>query len=188
MAFSSYSFAQKAHVHGVGNGSILINKQLVQIDLVIPAESIIGFEHKPRNNTEKNKVDDMFTHLQNQALFHFFEKPSFFKKMTQTQALSRNISIKFMDETAQTHSEHNHHHHHSEHDQINHHHHQDKSDTHLDIQIKISYEFEEKTNIKKIETTLFDHLSQLDSLKLSVVKDDSSTHETLSKRNSTFKP
>jgi len=55
------SFAQKkhrehsAHQHGAGKMAIAFDGLSGKIDLRVASESIIGFEHKPKTETEKNQ-------------------------------------------------------------------------------------------------------------------------------------
>lgn len=49
---------QSAHVHGFASINLAIDDEELQIEFVSPAESIIGFEYKPSNTTERKAVVD----------------------------------------------------------------------------------------------------------------------------------
>jgi hypothetical protein len=55
---------QTAHVHGVAHLSIAAEGTRVQAELVSPAANLIGFEHQPRNNRERETLNLAQANLQ----------------------------------------------------------------------------------------------------------------------------
>ena len=56
---------QSAHVHGFASIDLAIDDEALQIEFVSPAESIVGFEYKPSNATERKAVSDAIALLRN---------------------------------------------------------------------------------------------------------------------------
>lgn len=54
----------KAHVHGEAKVTVAFEGMKGKIELEIPAESLLGFEHKPKNPTEEKKVSDGLAKLE----------------------------------------------------------------------------------------------------------------------------
>ena len=48
--------SERAHEHGVGQLSIAIQGNKVEIELVVPGADAVGFEHAPRTDSEKKAV------------------------------------------------------------------------------------------------------------------------------------
>jgi hypothetical protein len=49
----------KAHVHGQADLNLNVQGNSLNIELVIPAMDALGFEHRPQNDTEKEKVREI---------------------------------------------------------------------------------------------------------------------------------
>jgi len=62
--FFSYSYALDAHVHGVVNIDIAVEKNKLLLMVKSPADSLLGFEYSPRTKSEKDtmsKVKSLLT-------------------------------------------------------------------------------------------------------------------------------
>ena len=46
----------EAHQHGIGEMNIAVVGEAVQIELLIPAANVVGFEHEPRNQNERAQI------------------------------------------------------------------------------------------------------------------------------------
>ncbi len=46
----------KGHQHGRGKFSVALEGQTLQVELEIPAESVVGFEHQPRNKKQRDAI------------------------------------------------------------------------------------------------------------------------------------
>jgi hypothetical protein len=73
LLLSSFSMAHEhgAHVHGAAAMSIAFDisptgEAQGEIDLHFPSESLFGFEHKPKDNQQKKKVQDALKQLESQ--------------------------------------------------------------------------------------------------------------------------
>jgi hypothetical protein len=54
-----------AHVHGVGQLNVALDGTLLEIELDSPAANLVGFEHAPRNDTEKGQLEQAMNRLRN---------------------------------------------------------------------------------------------------------------------------
>lgn len=50
-----------AHVHGIANLSIVVDAKMMAIELKAPAESLLGFEHAPESEQQKNEWNKLKT-------------------------------------------------------------------------------------------------------------------------------
>ena len=48
---------QSAHVHGVAHLSVAVDAQIIVMDLEMPLENLVGFEHKPETELEKEAFE-----------------------------------------------------------------------------------------------------------------------------------
>ena len=53
-----------AHVHGKSDMNIFLDQNNLMIEVIIPAIDIVGFEHKPRTEKQKQKIVDSKEFLQ----------------------------------------------------------------------------------------------------------------------------
>ena len=65
---------QTVHVHGVANGSVIIEPTTIAIELRIPAIGVVGFEHIPTTPHEKTLVNQAIQTLLSPQLFQFSSK------------------------------------------------------------------------------------------------------------------
>ncbi|MBA2658105.1 MAG: DUF2796 domain-containing protein [Nitrosospira sp.] len=71
-ALSASAHAPGAHVHGLAKLEIAIDDATVEINLVSPLDNLVGFEHMPRNEKERQAIKTMASKLQQpQNLFIF---------------------------------------------------------------------------------------------------------------------
>ncbi len=69
---STANAESKAHQHGAGHLNIAIDGQHVEIELIAPGADIVGFEHEPKTEGEKQSISESATKLRNgEALFRF---------------------------------------------------------------------------------------------------------------------
>jgi hypothetical protein len=53
-----------AHVHGAAEIDVVVDGKKVLITLESPADNLLGFEHAPKSDYEKNKLKDVTAQLQ----------------------------------------------------------------------------------------------------------------------------
>ena len=72
LALPACAYGEGPHVHGVAILEIAIDDGLVQINLNSPLDNLLGFEHAPRNEGERQAVKSMASKLyQADSLFNF---------------------------------------------------------------------------------------------------------------------
>ncbi len=57
--------AHKAHAHGSAHIKLIITKGAISGTLTLAAEDAVGFEHKPKTQSEKEKIENTNIYLQN---------------------------------------------------------------------------------------------------------------------------
>lgn len=60
----------KGHVHGAGKLSVTFDQAKGRVELEVPAESILGFEHAPKTEKQKKSYDESITALESGIAKH----------------------------------------------------------------------------------------------------------------------
>lgn len=63
-AYAAENRSAEAHEHGVGNLNIAIDKNQIMMELEVPGSDIVGFEHAPTSNKDKQMVADAIRKLE----------------------------------------------------------------------------------------------------------------------------
>lgn len=72
LALPARAYGEGPHVHGVAILEIAIDDTAVQVNLNSPLDNLLGFEHSPRNENEREAVRSMASKLhQADSLFNF---------------------------------------------------------------------------------------------------------------------
>lgn len=143
------------HVHGHGELSMVIEKNLVEVAFNAPAESIVGFEHKPTNDAEKHHVKNIYQDL---------HKPLNFFNFSQAQCKVVETSIDFGALTpTDEHEHHDHGHKHGHHDEHDHHEHHGDS-THSEVEAHYRFECTDISKLNVVTLRIFEHFPNLEKL------------------------
>jgi hypothetical protein len=59
MAVTAHAHSEKAHVHGNANMQVVVEGNMVEIGLQSPLNSLVGFEHAPRNERQRKAIQAM---------------------------------------------------------------------------------------------------------------------------------
>ena len=200
----SFCYAeQDVHQHGVANGQFLIGDTKISIQLTIPADSIVGYEHQPETNTEKEVYKDAIERLEEDGLFTFFQESRYLKRKKQIQVRLDKQDIKFEvngkrgsvnlenDYHSSNHHHHNHHHNHHKHNESHsiqskhiesekrgEHDHQSHSDNeyHAEFEIDLVYDLSETNSVDLFSTALFERFPDLELLGVKLITDDKARH------------
>lgn len=54
----------KAHVHGAGSASLAFDGKKGKLDMSLPSETVMGFEHRPKNAKERKAKEDALLKLE----------------------------------------------------------------------------------------------------------------------------
>lgn len=180
------SGAKKAHVHGEAQSSMIFEADEVKIEIIIPADSVVGSEGPFTTKEERNKILLAKENLAKDEIFVFYRKKGIFKKTEKVMPKILNKSVELIsDDSSNTdevyknnqkhghkdkHSHENHQYHHSDKDK-----HQDEDTHHNDeshAEFLIKYHFELTGKLDSIKTDIFTRLPNLEVLKLNLIKQD----------------
>jgi hypothetical protein len=159
----SYAGTHDPHVHGEAKMNMVIDQDILQIDLRLPAESVLGFEHRPTTKAEIKSLADVKSQLSDPMLFGFYTKRGFFKKESLLDANQSNLDIHFSFD-----------------EDLDHHHH----DEHSEFKLTIEYMLPKNSEVAALSTKLFELFSDIHDIDLTIVFQDSSrTKEWESNQN-----
>lgn len=125
---------QKAHIHGMATGTIIIDGSKIIANLEIPADSIVGFEYTPSTSEEKTKVKQAKEILIKENYFQFYTK-TFFNKNKSIHQIHKSSEVTLSSDPKLNEEEHHAHeeHHHDKHiDTEKKHHHEGNDHDHTD--------------------------------------------------------
>ena len=183
-----HSSNQDVHVHGLANGSMIINDSEVIIEIRVPSLSVVGFEHAAISKEDQSLVDQAILSLKESDLFNFFKKSNWFRKETQLSSQLLNHSVMFIQPNQNSKEEkpdHNHHHGHS-----HHHHDEDNHDSdtneHREFLITRHYQIKDAHKINKISTDFFSRIPAVEKLQLTIINHDQQMVRTLNHHQSSF--
>lgn len=175
-SINSFSSTQKPHVHGAAYATLVTNQHTIQLNLNIPAGSVVGFEHIGKTQTEKKAIKASILILENSDLFTFFEKKAWFNK---SQELSF-VNAKTHADLVTAFQEHHGKHHHDDH------HHTKKIETHSEFVAEFTYKLKKEIKLSKISTRLFSEFPALNTLDITVITPDSQKSYQLTAKDSSL--
>ena len=185
LCFSSLMHASSTHTHGEATASMIIESNNITIQLSIPSESIVGFEHIAKTDEEIQAIQNATQTLKNNSLFRFYEFLGIFKKQQLLEPVEESIHV--MAPLKKISVNHDHHH---DHKKDMHHHeetNQDENESHSNFDIKLSYLFNDASKIKIIESRLLELLPLLKKVNTIVVTDTNQNEFILTKYLTTVK-
>lgn len=146
------------HIHGVGYLNLVMEGSTIMVELQSPAANIVGFEHIPKTDSERNKMQEAKTLLNDGDTLFVFSKEA---GCSQTQA---SISSPLFEEK-----------HHHQADNEKHDHHGDQSDHgagHGDIFGQYLFSCKSPDKVKAMEVNLFSAFSGFEEVKLQALASD----------------
>jgi G3E family GTPase len=150
------SAAAQVHQHRSGQAFVVQQQQQWQVELILPAADVLGFEYAPSTDQEKQKVSE-FEALANKA--------EQLVTLPNCQLTDTDVKIA-LGETVTDHKAHHHkshqHDHHKDHD----HSHHDNSEQEMHSDIELSYRFSCQQKPDSIAFPLFEQFSSLENLKV----------------------
>ena len=181
--------SQKVHTHGNGVLNISSTENKMVFELIIPAISLVGFEHEAATEAEKKAIKDGIEKLQKTSLFSLYETKGIFKKKSRIQLSSSKKSIRLTEnrptpsDDHHKHENHDHgdHHHQSKHMHDDHDSQQDKAESHSEFHILIEYE--PQTKVAEIRTTVFETIDDIHKIDVSIVTDQQQSSAVITKTN-----
>jgi len=159
---------QDAHQHGKAELSIAISKQDVLIELHSPAYNILGFEHQPTTEQQKQVLVNALTLLKTANKVVEISKSA--------QCLLKSVELESPYNSHQEES--NDPHHEDEHEE----HHEE--DTHSDFTVVYQYQCKQRKNLRSINLKpLFDNLPSFEQLDVQWLNENHQSAKSLNSSN-----
>jgi len=182
-AVSTLTQAETAHQHGVGTLNIAASQQDLMLELQTPADNILGFEHSPRTDQQKQQLSNSLELLKKADLL--FNMPMQAKCSLQNVEIENPFAFQEIDEKHEEHEEQKEH---DEHDSLDkadeHDHSQEASDTHTDFTINYTYRCEQAKQLASINIAgLFKHFSNFETLNVQWVHNNKQSAKTVTKKD-----
>ncbi len=188
------------HQHGQANLNIVIDYPYVNFELIAPAASLVGFEHTPHTDREKNLINDAIKDLKRNELLRWYAKTGFFnqKSLLRLSVIEKEVNL-LRENSLDSNREHEEKHHHDHHDHhVNHHddvhdeahdEHQAHTEqsTHSEFVLKARYQLVSKERPNLLATSIFEYFDLLENLVVTVIEDDQQQHYILSANQSEVK-
>ena len=164
----------EAHVHGEAELSFIIDENAIVFELKSPALNILGFEHKPKTDFEKEKVETANKLLSNyQNIIDITEIACRVNESTIESPYSHGNKHE-----AEHDHDHGHHHHDEEHhDEVE----------HEDYYLSYSLNCDNIDDLKTIEVILFDNFNGFETIEALWIYQNESGSSELTKNNKTLK-
>ena len=169
---STLAQAETAHQHGVGTLNIVASQQELMLELQTPADNILGFEHKPRTDQQKQQLSNSLALLKKADIL--------FNIPMQAKCSLQKVNIENPFASHKEHAEHD------EHDKADEHDHsQEASDTHADFTINYTYRCKQHKQLASINIAdLFKNFSNFETLNVQWVHNNKQSAKTVTKENS----
>ncbi len=165
---------QQSHTHGEINANIMIEKDIIKIELIMPAETAIGFEHAPKTPSENKAIELFKSYAIASNFFNFFTSSQLFKKQKVTTIITQSNAV--LNGIEQKNKQpHLHEHKHHKPLQI---------PGHLEFVVTKTLRIKEPQLIHSMKINLFDKLPNIESVKLIVINNGKTFHHHLSKNRS----
>ena len=162
-SFLALAESQTPHLHGYGNGSIVIDENDIQVNLTIPGLSVVGFEHRPKTFDQKILIQQAIKHLKQNDVFVFYKKTKWLSRLRHLNVMKVTHNVMFEEEIIlnddDDHSSHDHHHGYSKTESV-----------HTEFKVYMLLKVNEKAPLAEISTSLFELVSELEGLDITVVK------------------
>ncbi len=131
VSFSLPALALDAHVHGVANMDVVVDNQQITLHVHTPLANLIGFEHPPKTDKDRQTVRDMSAHLR-KVNTAFIPTAAARCELTSVKLDADNLSGELLGESSPSGKQHAHAHEH-QHDQ-GHNHKHSEGDVHADLE------------------------------------------------------
>lgn len=179
--------AEPAHQHGVANVNIVISKQMLIIELDTPADNVLGFEHEPRTEQEKQDLSNSLLLLkQADSLFTF---PSSAKCKIRQVDIGNPFASDKNDKGHHKETDNEHHleaqdkHAEDMHEEHGTHEEHEEHGTHSDFEILYTYDCQQPSQLHHINMAgLFKHFPGFITLKVQWVNENRQSAVTVTKK------
>ena len=185
-----------AHVHGIAHLNVALEGKNLYMEFVSPAANIVGFEHHPKNKTERDAVESARNTLKNaEAVFTL--PPAAGARLIDADVASTTEHDEHHD------AEHGHEgegHHESEHGHEGEGHHEEKAgkdhahhdadehegETHSDFKAVYRFSCQNPDKLATIEVRLFELFPGIEEIKVQILTETKQTAVELTQRKPKF--
>lgn len=172
LAYAEEGFRQHgAHVHGQVEFNIAQDGKELLIEITAPGADVVGFEHAPTNDAEKQQLKDAVAKLSHAD--HVFTLTSEAGCKVEHQSVTHTLGDSEHDQ--HDHEEHHDHdkHDHDKHDHDEHHDHDnhDHESGHGEFTVEYHYQCDNVSAISNIETSWFSQFPSTESIKVNLLTD-----------------
>lgn len=171
LAYAEEGFRQHgAHVHGQVEFNIAQDGNELLVEITAPGADVVGFEHAPTNDAEKQQLKDAVAKLSHAD--HVFTLTSEAGCKVEHQSVTHTLGDSEHDQ--HDHEEHHDHDKHDHHDYDKHdheEHHQDGAASHGEFTVEYHYSCENISAVNEIETSWFTKFPSTESIKVNVLTD-----------------
>lgn len=181
LAYAEEGFRQHgAHVHGQVEFNIAQDGNELLVEITAPGADVVGFEHAPTNDAEKQQLKDAVAKLSHAD--HVFTLTSEagckveHQSVTHTLGADKHDHDEHHDHDKHDHEEHHDHdkHDHDKHDHDEHHDHDNhdhESGSHGEFTVEYHYQCDNVSAISNIETSWFSQFPSTESIKVNLLTD-----------------
>lgn len=163
----------KAHVHGTGKLNIVLEKQELHIELTLPADNVVGFEHAPRTPKQKEQVTA--------AKKSFGDFAKLFEVSTDAKCLFNKAHVELFENKKAHHKKGDKHHHHG-HGHADHH--GDKE--HAELSSHYVLKCLQPDSLRQLRVNVFKAAKGLEKLEVQSVTAKGQKSQTVTKSSNTY--
>ena len=164
--------AHKAHVHGEGKFTLAVEGRIVEMEMEIPADDIVGFEHMPKTPEQKKAVKTAEKKL----------KEATEMVLLPEKAQCRATSVEVESPLTKHDEKHDEKHH-----KKGHHHDHDDKESHSEFHITYKFKCDVPKHLSQVTVNLFSAFPSLKELEGQAVTMDGPFSAELTAKKRTFK-
>lgn len=176
MLCAALNVSGKPHLHGSGTLFIAQDNNLWQLQFVLPASDVVGFEHKPENSLQAKKALSQSEIMRSAS--NLFVIPTSCEVTSTDLILPFDIEMPSSDEHEHAHD----HKHDHEHENENENEHKDaqkhEEKAHLDFEV--TYVLNCASTINQIDMSLFEHYPSLNELEVLKITENGQSNSMIS--------
>ncbi|MFT6916546.1 MAG: hypothetical protein ACJAWL_002886 [Motiliproteus sp.] len=171
---------QEVHQHGGGSLNVAAEKNSLIIELSVPAMNIVGFEHPPTNQHERDGIERAAALLRD-GLQLFTPNPQANCVLVHAEVQSALLA------NADKHDEKHDEEHDAKHDEHADEEHHDDEENHADFNVAYEFNCAEPGQLSELQLTLFKHFPGTEHLRAQAITATGSAGAELSADNNTLK-
>ena len=165
---------QEAHLHGLGEITLALEGDNIELNLESPAANIVGFEHRASTPDQRQRVNEAKATLESpKQLFTF--------SGTRCELTALEVDVSAVQATEESeHKENKHDHHdHSDHEKANH-------KTHSEVSANYRFQCDDGSRLAAITFNFFEHFPGTEKLDVEWVTDSNQGSAELTVKSKTI--